>query len=219
MSTAPTLTGSAGRAVAREERPASLGELPVCPGGLGGVRVRALTSADGAALDAVGAALSAHTRFLRFHAPIPHLTASLRALLLDLDGHDRAALVAEVATARGWRPVGIARLARTGADRAEVAIVVIDDCQHHGVGQRLLRALGALAEGLGYRQLQGVVLLENDRVVRLLQRVFPGSRVEWDDDVFVVHSPLGIDHVGGRASAGRFAVPGQRLVHDDQPIR
>jgi GNAT superfamily N-acetyltransferase len=196
---APAQSDAVGTAIAREERPATTVEPPVSPTGPGGVQIRELTSLDATALDAVGAALSDHTRFLRFHAPTPHLTASLRALLLDLDGHDRAALVAEIPSARGWRPVGIARLARTGPDLAEAAIVVTDDCQHHGVGQQLLRALAALADGLGYRQLQGVVLLENDRVVRLLQRVFPGSTVEWDHDVFLVRSPLGINPMrGGR---------------------
>jgi GNAT superfamily N-acetyltransferase len=189
------LTDPVSTAIGREKRPGPLAGPSVCPAGANELRIRPLTSADGSALDAVGAAMSAHTRFLRFHAPTPHLTAPLRALLLDLDGRDRAALVAEVPSAGGWRPVGIARLARSGPDQAETAIVVIDDCQHHGVGERLLRALAALAEGLGYRQLLGAVLLENDRVVRLLQRVFPGSTVEWDDDVFVVHSPLGSDHV------------------------
>jgi GNAT superfamily N-acetyltransferase len=194
---APAQSDVVGTAIAREERPPTTAEPPVFPTGPSRVQIRELTSVDNVALDAVGAALSDHTRFLRFHAPTPHLTASLRALLLDLDGHDRAALVAEIPSARGLRPVGIARLARTGPDRAEAAIVVTDDCQHHGVGPRLLRALATLAEGLGYRQLQGVVLLENDRVVRLLQRVFPGSTVDWDDDVFLVRSPLGIDHIGG----------------------
>jgi acetyl-CoA acyltransferase len=32
--------------------------------------IRPLTRADGAAIEAVGAGLSAHSRFLRFHAPM-----------------------------------------------------------------------------------------------------------------------------------------------------
>jgi GNAT superfamily N-acetyltransferase len=174
----------------RDNHPVAVLAPPADAAGPAGLRIRPLTHADGALIDAVSEALSARSRFLRFHAPTPHLTPSLRALLLDLDGRDRAALVAEIPTAHGWRPIGIARLARVAPGEAEIAIVVTDDCQHHGVGRRLLRALGGLASQLGYRELRGIVLLENDGVVRLLRRVFPGTSIGWEDDLFLLRSPL-----------------------------
>jgi GNAT superfamily N-acetyltransferase len=115
----------------------------------------------------------------------------MRAALLNLDGRDRAALVAEIPDRQGWRPIGIARLARTGVGQAELALAVVDAWQHRGIGRRLLEALDALAQELGYRELHGRVLPENDRVLRLLQRVFPGSVTQWDDDVLLVRCPLG----------------------------
>ena len=57
---------------------------------------RLLTSDDGATVDAVFAGLSERSRYLRFHTAMPRLTGSVRRSLLDVDGHDRAALVAEV---------------------------------------------------------------------------------------------------------------------------
>jgi L-amino acid N-acyltransferase YncA len=122
---------------------------------------------------------------------MPRLTQAMRAALLNLDGRDRAALVAEIPDRAGWRPIGIARLARTGAGQAELAITVVDAWQRRGIGHRLTEALGALAKELGYRELHGLVLPENDRVVRLLQRVFPGTLTQRDEDVLLVRCPLG----------------------------
>jgi GNAT superfamily N-acetyltransferase len=152
-----------------------------------------LTRDDGAVLDAVFAGLSDRSRYLRFHAPTPRLTGAMRRALLDLDGRDRAGLVAEARHRRAWRPVGIARLARTGGCRAELAVEVVDAWQGRGVGRRLLGALGELADSLGYHELHGDVLPGNGAVVHLLQRVFPGARPRWDDGTIRVHCPLRAD--------------------------
>lgn len=156
---------------------------------------RPLTCADGATIDAVFAGLSAGSRYLRFHSPMPRLSGPMRTALLNLDGRDRAALVAEV-RCRGRRvPVGVARLARAGPGEAELAIAVVDAWHGCGVGERLLTDLGALAQELGYELLHGLVLPENRRVVRLLERVFPGAVRHWDDGVVRVDCPLGIPRI------------------------
>ncbi|HXV94750.1 MAG TPA: GNAT family N-acetyltransferase [Pseudonocardia sp.] len=153
--------------------------------------IRPLGRDDGAAVDAVFAGLSARSRFLRFHTPVPRLTRSIRDALLDVDGRRHAALVAELPSRDGMRPIGIARLIGTGATAAETAVAVVDAWQGHGVGRRLLEALGALALDLGYTELHGLALPENDRVIRLLERVFPGSTRRWDDGAVRVRCPLG----------------------------
>lgn len=71
----------------------------------------------------------------------------------------------------------------------------MDDRQGCGVGQRLLIDLAALAERLGYERLHGLVLPENRRVLRLLQRVFPGAVRSWDDGVVRVDCPLGTTEI------------------------
>lgn len=160
--------------------------------------IRLLTRDDGAAVDAVFDGLSHRSRYLRFHSPMPRLTGPMRTALLNVDGCDRAALVAEVGNgAQGsGAAVGIARLARTGQrGEAELAVAVVDAWQGRGVGQRLLTQLGALALELGYERLHGFVLPENGRVVRLLHRVFPGSVRRWDDGVIRVDCPLGIPEI------------------------
>lgn len=156
---------------------------------------RSLTCNDGATIDAVFAGLSATSRYLRFHSPMPRLPGPMRTALLNLDGRDRAALVAEV-RCRGRRiPVGIARLARSGPREAELAVAVVDDWHGRGIGERLLTDLGALAEELGYELLYGLVLPENRPAVHLLQRVFPAAVRHWHDDVVRVDCPLRIPHL------------------------
>lgn len=157
-----------------------------------GVSIRPLTRDDAAAVDAVFAGLSARGRYLRFHTPVARLTTAMRAALLDVDGGDRAALVAEVRRPGRWGriPVGIARMVRTGAGEAELAVAVVDDWQGRGVGGRLLTELGDLARDLGYDRLFGLVLPENGAVVTLLQRVFPGAVPCWDGGAVRVDCPL-----------------------------
>ena len=113
--------------------------------------IRELTGDDGAAVDAVFAGLSTHSRLLRYHSPLSRLTTPARAALLDVDGRDRLGLVAELPSPTGWGAVGMARLVRTGPDEAEIAVEVVDSWQRRGVGLRLLTELGARARRSGTR--------------------------------------------------------------------
>ncbi len=157
-----------------------------------------MTRDDGAALEAMVAALSERSRYLRFHGPMPELRPDVRRRLLDLDGRDRTAIIAEARTGEGWQPVGFAQLARTGPVRAELAVAVVDHWQRRGVGGRLLAALEKLAAELGYTEVCGDVLPENDSMIKLAQRAFLGARMRWDDGVVRVCGwvgPAGADSI------------------------
>src|SRR3954465_14513091 len=83
-----------------------------------------------AAVDAVFDGLSDHSRYLRFHAPMPRLTKAFRDRLVDIDGIRPAAVVATVV----GQPIGLARLVETGQRRAEMAVAVVDRWHRRGVG-------------------------------------------------------------------------------------
>ncbi|HEX6343946.1 GNAT family N-acetyltransferase [Umezawaea sp.] len=140
-----------------------------------------------AAVDAVFAGLSDHSRYLRFHAPVPRLTRSFRDKLIDLDGDRHAAVVAEVL----GQPIGISRLVRTGRGTAEVSVAVVDRWHRRGVGRMLLTEITALAGGLGYLELHGDVLPENTPVVRLVRGAMPGARTVHADGVVHFSFPVG----------------------------
>jgi RimJ/RimL family protein N-acetyltransferase len=134
------------------------------------VAVRPLEPDDRAALEAAVARLSATTRYLRFAAPKPHLTKADLDRLLDLDHHDREALLAiDPATGDG---VAVARYVRLPGepDVAELAITVADAWQRRGLGSALTRLLVQRARAEGLRRLRAVTLAENYGAQRMLHR-------------------------------------------------
>jgi len=135
------------------------------------VRVRPIRPTDGPSLQAGMRSLSERTRWLRFHMPISQLTDAQVRVLVEVDHHDREALVAEVRRdGGGWRPVGVARYARVSADRADLAIVVQDDWQGRGIGRLLIDRLAAAAREAGVAAFVAQVLSENRQALRLIGR-------------------------------------------------
>ncbi|PRY42309.1 GNAT family N-acetyltransferase [Umezawaea tangerina] len=154
---------------------------------MNGPRVHALDRWSApAAVDAVFEGLSDHSRYLRFHSPMPRLTKAFRDRLTDLDGHRHVAVVAEVV----GRPIGIARLVATEPGCAEIAVAVVDHWQRRGVGRMLLTELAQLAGTLCYTELHGDVLPENTAMVRLVRGAMPGARTVHQDGVVHYSFPV-----------------------------
>lgn len=144
-------------------------------------------SAD-AAVDAVFAGLSPRSRYLRFHSPVPRLPASVRARLVDVDGRRHAAVVAED---RGLGPIGLAQIFGDGHGTGDVAVAVVDAWQRHGIGRRLLTAVAALAEEIGYTELRGSVLPENVAMQGLARSVLPWARPWFDGETVQFVASIG----------------------------
>ncbi len=160
------------------------------------LRIRPLQRSDEEVLQAVFSGLSDRSRYLRFHSPTPRLTGRIRRALLDVDGRQRLALVAEVCHTGcpdRWEPIGIARLAVTGQGEAEVAIEVTDAWQRRGVARRLLGALRARAGELGLGVLYALVLPENRAALAAFAAVFPIALRQWDGDAVRLVLPLAAD--------------------------
>jgi RimJ/RimL family protein N-acetyltransferase len=155
------------------------------------VRVRELTAADGAVLDAVFAGLSLQSRYLRFHGAVPRLSAAARRQLTALDGRHHVAFGAFAD--RNHEPVGLVRIIATGDGRAEVAVEVVDAWQGRGVGTCLVRRAKERAAELGYRRLVAEVLAENRAVQALLRGVFPGATASRYGVDITMSLPIGDD--------------------------
>jgi GNAT superfamily N-acetyltransferase len=141
-----------------------------------------------AVVDAVFAGLSPRSRYLRFHSPVPRLPASVRARLVDIDGARHAAVVAEV---RGTGPVGLAQVFGAGHGTADVAVAVVDAWQRRGIGRRLLTAVAALAEEIGYTELRGSILPENVAMQGLARSVLPWARPWFDGETVQFVASIG----------------------------
>jgi GNAT superfamily N-acetyltransferase len=116
---------------------------------------------------------SSETIYRRFHIPYPRVPERMLAFMLDADRSDREFLVA---VADG-EIVGHAMYVRLGdSGDAELAMVVEDGWQSKGVGKLLLRGLAETARRRGVEAFVGTVLLENRRMLGLVDAVFTGAR-------------------------------------------
>jgi RimJ/RimL family protein N-acetyltransferase len=167
------------------------------PRALRDVRIRPIRPDDWRRLQRFHDRLSSLTVERRFHGAKRHLSEPLAHRFTQLDGCDQVGLVA---TTGSWgRIVGVARYARVSASSAEVAFVIEDAYQHHGLGRRLMQRLAATARENGITEFVAEVLPGNAPMFNLLDHVgrsatrFAGGQCE-------VHVQLAMDRESGPRS-------------------
>jgi GNAT superfamily N-acetyltransferase len=115
--------------------------------------------------------LSSDSRYQRFLAPMPELTAAQLRYFTEVDHHDHEAIGAlDPLSGRG---VGIARFVRL-ADRpgvAEAAVTVADDWQGRGVGTLLVEALAQRAREEGITTFSAMLLASNHEMLDLFEHI------------------------------------------------
>lgn len=135
------------------------------------VIVRPIEPGDGERLRAAFDRLSPESRYRRFFTAMPRLTENMLHHLLDVDGADRVAWAAIDPDAEGEPGIGVARYFRLEdePDAAEMAVAVVDDYQHRGVGSLLLHHLNRTARDHGITHFVGTVLAENRPMLDLVE--------------------------------------------------
>ena len=114
------------------------------------------------------ARLSPASRRLRFMSPVENLSRAQLAYLTEIDHNRHVAWGAMVA----GTPVAVGRLVRLAdSPAAEVAITVLDDWQGRGIGRLMVRLLAEVGRSVGLERFVFEALPENDRIVRLLDRL------------------------------------------------
>ena len=138
------------------------------PGGIW-IRIRPLRVTDGPLLRDGFARLSPESRRSRFFLPIRELSDHALARMTDVDGRDRAAVLA--VSLQDQHGVGVARYVRSNEDptRAEIAVTIADEVQGKGLGPTLLRELGKVARDAGIETFTMDVLSDNVRARRALR--------------------------------------------------
>ena len=144
--------------------------------------IRPIEASDAAALVAFHVGLSDDTTRFRYFSAHPHLSTIEIEHFTNVDHRGREALVA----LDGEDIVGVARYERLESPTdAEVAFVVADRWQHHGIGGELLSELAARAREEGVSRLVADTLFENHAMIGLFERSgFAQSR---SNDHGVVH--------------------------------
>jgi GNAT superfamily N-acetyltransferase len=157
--------------------------------------------------------LSPDTVYRRFHSPLRELPMATVHHLVEVDHDTREAVVAEV----GGEVVGVARYDRSPDDpeTAEFAVLVEDAWQGVGLGRQLLTELTELAARRGVRTLTAIVQPDNDRMVWLIRRLLPDSRLVRDSGVYAVASPLRVPPTTVGVPA---AVPAEHVEHHVEDV-
>ena len=132
--------------------------------------------------------LSSRSLYLRFFTPVPKFEPRAAARLARVDHDNQEALVA----LEDGEIVGVARWHRDkdAPAHAEVAVIVADDWQGHGVGRYLLTELARMARRRGIDEFTGTVLGENTAMIGLARSMSPHATFErhWPD--LEMHIPL-----------------------------
>ena len=118
--------------------------------------------------------LSPETRYRRFFAPVQTLSEQDLRYLTEVDHHDHEALVA--VNPENGMIVGVARYVRSDDPKeAEVAVVVGDPWQGHGVATALLQRLVVRAREEGLDHFVALVMSDNTEALELFRHLAPGG--------------------------------------------
>lgn len=150
-------------------------------------RIRPLEATDAEALGRLFHRLSPETVYRRFHQPVREPRPQVLAYLAAVDHDRREAMAAEV----DGEIIGVARYDRVGdTDEAEMAIVVEDAWQRHGVGRRLVQELAAAGARRGIRAFAASLLGDNHAALALVRALAPTAKVKPDHGELVARIPL-----------------------------
>ena len=144
--------------------------------------VRPIEPSDATELIRAHDALSDETRRLRFFSPHPHLSETEAAHFTGVDHVDREAFVVLVDDAI----IAVGRYDRIRPDTAEVAFVVGDTWQSHGIASMLLDRLAERALEVGITRFEADTFGENQAMLAVFRHWTPDRKVTIDSGVLHV---------------------------------
>jgi acetyltransferase len=151
------------------------------------IHFRTLIEADTIELVNFYNALSTETRYLRFQYYTENLPAEKIYFYADkfchVEENKGFAIVATIYKNHYEQIVGATRFMKELSDDvwAEFAIVLRDDFQRKGLGQKILTLLFEEAKSRNIEFLQGYLLPSNKGIIRLLQKIAPQSQFSHHD--------------------------------------
>ncbi|MFD7339517.1 GNAT family N-acetyltransferase [Streptomyces violascens] len=194
----------------------------------GTARIRPITTEDAERLVSFYELVSDESKYYRFFAPYPRLSAKDVHRFTHHDYVDRVGLAATVggefiATVRYDRINAQGRPASAPADEAEVAFLVQDAHQGRGVASTLLEHIAAVARERGIRRFAAEVLPANNKMIKvftdagyLQKRSFEDGSVHLTLDLEPTAESLAVqrarEHRAEARSVQRLLAPGSVAV-------
>ncbi|MFL1899902.1 GNAT family N-acetyltransferase [Streptomyces tauricus] len=154
----------------------------------GTARIRPIAADDADRLVSFYEQVSAESKYYRFFAPYPRLSAKDVHRFTHHDFVDRVGLAATVggefiATVRYDRIAADGRPASAPADEAEVAFLVQDAHQGRGVASALLEHIAAVARERGIRRFAAEVLPANSKMIKVFTDAGYQQKRSFEDGV------------------------------------
>ena len=130
--------------------------------------------------------LSERSRYLRFMHVLKSITPQMVARFTQIDYDREMALIAIAPNSEGDKQVAVARyVAYPDGRNCEFAIVVGDDWHHKGIATELLRRLVDIARDRRLERMDGIVLRENEGMLKLAHDLGFEQHEEPDDPQIV----------------------------------
>ncbi|GAA2621588.1 hypothetical protein GCM10010411_66970 [Actinomadura fulvescens] len=164
------------------------------------MRIRPYGIGDEEALRKMSDRLSRESLYTRFFTGTPALPEAYVRALHQLDHWDHEAMVALL----DGRMLGIAEYVRDRKEpwRAEIAVLITDPWQRHGLASRMVRYLSQLAERRGISEFDADVTLANRTAMSAIRTGWPAVRPSSDGGSAHYRLPLPL------TSANGLRVPG-----------
>ncbi|MFF5971534.1 GNAT family N-acetyltransferase [Streptomyces sp. NPDC012769] len=161
----------------------------------GTARIRPITVDDAERLVSFYEQVSDESKYYRFFAPYPRLSAKDVHRFTHHDFVDRVGLAATVggefiATVRYDRINDQGRPASAPADEAEVAFLVQDAHQGRGVASALLEHIAAVARERGIRRFAAEVLPANNKMIKVFTDAGYTQKRSFEDGAVRLHLDL-----------------------------
>ena len=136
------------------------------------VALRPIKPEDEHAVSAMLSSLSPETIRSRFFSPVRHIPREMLVRFCNIDYEREMALVAELRDGEGKRIIGISRLIiDPDLKGGEHAVLVHDAFQGKGLGYKLVDMIIGFAQDKGLNEIYGVVLKENERMLRVAKEM------------------------------------------------
>ncbi len=146
------------------------------------ITIRPIRPEDADLVQAFVRGLSDESKYFRFMSSLHELTETMLVRFTQIDYSRELALIAVTIEQDSEVELGVARYAiNPDGDSCEFALVVADNFQGKGLGQRLMTILMEAARAKGLKTIEGEVLSSNHNMLKLVTRLGFTSKISEED--------------------------------------